>query len=90
VLPVVEALSEHTRVSIDTTKADVAAAAVAAGASLVNDVSASSGRWRPSTASAGGYALPGTPADMQRGRTTTTWSTRFAVLAPASRGAAAG
>ncbi|MDQ4090834.1 MAG: dihydropteroate synthase [Actinomycetota bacterium] len=40
VLPVIEALAPHTRVSIDTRKADVAREAVAAGASLVNDVSA--------------------------------------------------
>ena len=40
VLPVIEALAPHTRVSIDTRKADVARQAVAAGASLVNDVSA--------------------------------------------------
>jgi len=41
VLPVVRALAPHVRVSIDTRKADVAEAAVAAGATLVNDVSAS-------------------------------------------------
>lgn len=41
VVPVVEALAPHVRVSIDTRKADVAEAAVAAGATLVNDVSAS-------------------------------------------------
>jgi dihydropteroate synthase len=41
VLPVVEALSSHVRVSIDTRKATVAEAAIAAGATLVNDVSAS-------------------------------------------------
>jgi dihydropteroate synthase len=41
VIPVVEALVPHTRVSIDTRKAEVAEAAVAAGATLVNDVSAS-------------------------------------------------
>jgi dihydropteroate synthase len=41
VLPVVEALAPHVRVSIDTRKAPVAEAAVAAGATLVNDVSAS-------------------------------------------------
>ena len=40
VLPVVEALSPIVRVSIDTRKAAVAEAAVAAGATLVNDVSA--------------------------------------------------
>lgn len=41
VVPVVEALAPHVRVSIDTTKAAVAAAALEAGATLVNDVSAS-------------------------------------------------
>jgi dihydropteroate synthase len=41
VLPVVEVLSRLGRVSIDTTKAEVAAAAVEAGATLINDVSAS-------------------------------------------------
>ena len=41
VLPVVEALASHVRVSIDTRKAEVAEAAIAAGATLVNDVSAS-------------------------------------------------
>ncbi len=41
VLPVVAALSTHTRVSIDTRKAAVAEAAIDAGATLVNDVSAS-------------------------------------------------
>jgi dihydropteroate synthase len=40
VLPVVEALAPHTRVSIDTRKAGVAREALAAGATLVNDVSA--------------------------------------------------
>ena len=41
VLPVVEALSPRVRVSIDTRKIEVAEAAIAAGATLVNDVSAS-------------------------------------------------
>jgi dihydropteroate synthase len=40
VLPVVEALSAHGRVSIDTRKEEVARAAVAAGATMINDVSA--------------------------------------------------
>ncbi|MEZ5181800.1 MAG: dihydropteroate synthase [Acidimicrobiales bacterium] len=43
VVPVVEALAPHVRVSVDTTKPEVAAAAVAAGATLVNDVAASLG-----------------------------------------------
>jgi dihydropteroate synthase len=41
VLPVVEGLAPHGRVSIDTRKPEVAEAAIAAGATLVNDVSAS-------------------------------------------------
>src|SRR5215210_8664084 len=41
VLPVIEALAPHARVSIDTRKAQVAEAALAAGATLINDVSAS-------------------------------------------------
>jgi dihydropteroate synthase len=41
VIPVIESLCERTRVSIDTTKEEVAEAAVGAGASLINDVSAS-------------------------------------------------
>jgi dihydropteroate synthase len=41
VVPVVAALAPHVRVSIDTTKRAVAEAAVAAGATLVNDISAS-------------------------------------------------
>jgi dihydropteroate synthase len=41
VVPVVEALAGEVRVSIDTTKPEVARAAVEVGASLINDVSAS-------------------------------------------------
>lgn len=41
VLPVIEVLAREVRVSIDTTKPDVARAAVAAGATLINDISAS-------------------------------------------------
>src|SRR4051794_12955805 len=41
VVPVVAALAQHVRVSIDTTKAQVAEAAIAAGATLLNDVTAS-------------------------------------------------
>jgi dihydropteroate synthase len=40
VLPVVEALAPHVRVSIDTRHASVAEAAIEAGATLLNDVSA--------------------------------------------------
>jgi dihydropteroate synthase len=45
VLPVIEALAPHGRVSIDTRHAAVAEAAVGAGATLVNDVSASAALW---------------------------------------------
>lgn len=41
VIPVIEGLAPHARVSIDTRKASVARAAVLAGASLINDISAS-------------------------------------------------
>jgi dihydropteroate synthase len=41
VVPVVEALAGRVRVSVDTVKAEVAEAAIHAGATLVNDVSAS-------------------------------------------------
>ena len=41
VLPVVTALSPHVRISIDTRNASTAHAAISAGASIVNDVSAS-------------------------------------------------
>ena len=39
VIPVIEGLAGHGRISVDTTKAGVARAAVAAGASMINDVS---------------------------------------------------
>ena len=66
VIPVIEALSPEVRVSIDTTKDEVARASVDAGASLINDVSAS--LW-PAAAKCGvGWVAmhrQGTPADMQ-------------------------
>jgi len=68
VLPVVEALAaEPVRVSIDTTKRPVALAAVAAGATLINDVS---GTLWPTAAERGvGWVAmhrQGSPADMQQ------------------------
>lgn len=67
VLPVVAALAEETTVSIDTRKAEVAEAAIGAGARLVNDVSA---RLWPVAAAAGcGWVamhMPADPAVMQR------------------------
>ena len=53
VVPVIEALAPLGRVSVDTVKPAVAEAAVAAGATLVNDVSATLWRWPPSAGSAG-------------------------------------
>jgi dihydropteroate synthase len=66
VLPVVEALSPHVRVSIDTTKESVAEAAVGAGATLVNDVSAS--LWPVAARCGVGWVAmhrKGTPVTMQ-------------------------
>jgi dihydropteroate synthase len=66
VVPVVEALAPHVRVSVDTVKPAVAVAAVAAGATLVNDVS---GTLAQVAAEQGvGWVamhMQGTPADMQ-------------------------
>jgi dihydropteroate synthase len=69
-IPVVAALAAHGRVSIDTRHAEVARAAVDAGATLVNDVSASPALWQVA-AEAGpavGYCamhMQGTPQTMQ-------------------------
>jgi dihydropteroate synthase len=67
VLPVVEALAEVARVSVDTTKPEVAEAAVRAGATLVNDVSAS--LFEVAAEHGVGWVAmhrKGLPADMQR------------------------
>ena len=66
VIPVVEALAGSVRVSIDTTKPEVARRAVLAGATMINDVSAS----LATVAAEMGVAFvamhrKGTPADMQ-------------------------
>ena len=66
VVPVIEALSSHVRVSVDTVKPAVAEAAVAAGATLVNDISAS--LWPVAVAHRVGWVamhMKGTPATMQ-------------------------
>jgi len=73
VVPVVEALARSAeaaargvRVSVDTVKPEVAGAAVAAGASLVNDVSAS--LWEVAAASGAGWVamhMQGQPRTMQ-------------------------
>jgi dihydropteroate synthase len=66
VVPVIEALAGEVRLSVDTVKPAVARAAVAAGASLINDIS---GRLFPLAAELGvGWVamhMQGTPADMQ-------------------------
>jgi len=66
VVPVIEALAGEVRVSIDTTKASVARAAFAAGATLLNDVSSSLAAVAAEHG-AGFVAVhrQGTPADMQ-------------------------
>ncbi len=68
VVPVVEALAPHTRVSVDTRKPEVATAAIAAGATLVNDVSASLGDVVAAAGSNVGWVamhMRGQPATMQ-------------------------
>jgi len=67
VVPVVEALASEVRVSVDTVKPAVARAAVAAGASLVNDVSATLADVAAEIGA--GYIVmhrQGTPATMQQ------------------------
>jgi dihydropteroate synthase len=66
VVPVVEALAGEVRVSVDTVKASVAHAALRAGASLLNDVSASLAAVAAEHG-AGFVAMhcKGTPVDMQ-------------------------
>ena len=61
VLPVVSALAAHVRVSVDTRKAAVAEAAVEAGASIVNDVSAT--LWPVAAAGGVGWVAMHLPAD---------------------------
>jgi len=66
VVPVIEALAPHVRVSVDTRKAEVAEVAVAAGATLVNDVSAS--LWEVAAGCGAGWVamhMQGVPATMQ-------------------------
>ena len=66
VVPVVEALAPHVRVSVDTVKRAVAEAAIAAGATLVNDVSAA--LWAVAAEGHVGWMamhMQGTPRTMQ-------------------------
>src|SRR5207248_1861777 len=67
VLPVISALAGQVRVSVDTRKAEVADAALAAGATIVNDVSAS--LHEVAAAHGAGWVamhMRGTPATMQQ------------------------
>ncbi len=67
VLPVVEALAGEVRVSIDTRKAGVARAAVSAGATIINDVSAT--LWPVAAETGAGWVamhMPADPAVMQQ------------------------
>jgi len=66
VVPVVEALAGTVRVSVDTVKAAVAEAAIAAGATIVNDISAT--LWPVAAAAGVGWVamhMRGTPRTMQ-------------------------
>jgi GTP cyclohydrolase I len=66
VVPVVRGLAPHVRVSVDTRTPEVAERAVAAGATLVNDVSAS--LWEVAAAAGAGWVamhMQGEPATMQ-------------------------
>jgi dihydropteroate synthase len=67
VIPVIEALRDKTRISIDTKKAAVAEAAVQAGAHLINDVSAS--LWPVAARTGAGWIamhMQGSPSTMQQ------------------------
>jgi dihydropteroate synthase len=66
VVPVIAALSGHVRVSVDTVKRAVAEAAIEAGATLVNDISAS--LWPVAAESGAGWVvmhMQGAPRTMQ-------------------------
>jgi dihydropteroate synthase len=68
VLPVVEALAPDVRVSVDTVKVDVAAAALGAGATMVNDISASRALFEVALRHGAAWVamhMQGTPRDMQ-------------------------
>lgn len=67
VVPVIEVLSRRCRVSIDTRHPEVARAAVAAGATIINDISAS--LWREAAELGVGWIamhMQGEPGSMQR------------------------
>ncbi|HUZ08561.1 MAG TPA: dihydropteroate synthase [Acidimicrobiales bacterium] len=66
VVPIIEALAGEVRVSVDTVKPAVAVAAIAAGATLVNDISGT--LWEVAAAGGAGWVamhMRGSPRDMQ-------------------------
>jgi dihydropteroate synthase len=63
ILPVIEALAPHIRVSVDTRKESVAREAVVAGATIINDVSAS--LWPVAAETGAGWVAMHMPADPQ-------------------------
>ena len=66
VVPVIEALAPHVRVSVDTVKPAVAEAALSAGATMLNDISAT--LWPLAAEAGAGYVamhMRGTPRTMQ-------------------------
>ncbi len=68
VVPVVEALAGRVRLSVDTVKPAVASAALAAGATLVNDISGSQALWEVAGDHGAGWVcmhMQGTPRTMQ-------------------------
>lgn len=99
VLPVIEQLAAKTRVpvSVDTSKAEVADAAVQAGASIINDVTAFGDPAMAGVAAASGCAvilmhMRGTPRTMQRRPryTDVVRQVRAALVGAAARAAQAG
>ena len=93
VVPVVEALSEFGTVSVDTRKTEVARASVRAGASIINDVSAS--LWQVAADLGVGWVamhMAGGPQTMQRDPRYSDVSTEVLdyVLAAAERARSAG
>jgi dihydropteroate synthase len=67
VVPVIEALAPHVRVSVDTVKRAVAEAALSAGATLLNDISAT--LWPVAAEAGAGWVamhMQGEPRSMQR------------------------
>ena len=88
VIPVIEQLAAKVRVpiSIDTMKPAVARAALAAGASIVNDIAANredDAMWRVVSEFRAGYVcmhMQGTPQTMQAARPTRMWCAKSAAF----------